>query len=70
MISFYRYSRKSYQEDAVGYVQLFHQFGLCTIKCTMCPEHKVRTKCYSMTAVVDENKRQVICPQCHDVIYV
>ncbi|KAH9630941.1 hypothetical protein HF086_015304 [Spodoptera exigua] len=49
-------SRESYGDDAVGYVQLHRDstFKLCTVKCGVCPEHKVRTKPYSVTVIVDE----------------
>lgn len=32
----------------------------------MCPEHKVRAKCYSVTLVVDENNSHIMNCQCHD----
>lgn len=59
-------SRKSYGDNAVGYVQLFRQSGICTVKCTMCPDHRVRGKCHSVSLVVDEINNEVISSQCHD----
>ncbi|CAH1995927.1 unnamed protein product [Acanthoscelides obtectus] len=38
------FGRESYGDDAIGYVQLHREHGLCTLKCKMCPEHKVRSK--------------------------
>lgn len=40
--------------------------GLCTVKCKMCPEHKVRAKDYSVTMVINEKEEIVESLQCHD----
>ncbi|KAF9420918.1 hypothetical protein HW555_002901 [Spodoptera exigua] len=59
-------ARESYGDDAVGYVQLYRDNGICTVKCKMCPEHKVRTKAYNVTLIVNENDGEIISCECHD----
>ncbi|CAG9793231.1 unnamed protein product [Diatraea saccharalis] len=59
-------SRESYGDDAVGYVQLKRESNICTVKCRVCPEHKVRVKPYTVTVVVDEKNSIVKSTQCHD----
>ncbi|GBP22832.1 hypothetical protein EVAR_17186_1 [Eumeta japonica] len=49
-------SRQSYGDDAIGYVQLKRDHTLCTVKCRMCPEHKVRLTSYSVSMVIDEKE--------------
>ncbi|GBP53663.1 hypothetical protein EVAR_36032_1 [Eumeta japonica] len=49
-------SRQSYGDDAIGYVQLKCDHTLCTVKCRMCPEHKVRQTSYSVSMVIDEKE--------------
>ncbi|GBP54108.1 hypothetical protein EVAR_81276_1 [Eumeta japonica] len=49
-------SRQPYGDDAIGYVQLKRDHTLCTVKCTMCPEHKVRQTSYSVSMVIDEKE--------------
>ena len=63
---FYRSSRESYGDDAVGYVQLHREHGICTVKCKMCPEHKVKIKPYNVTMMVNETEGEVISCKCHD----
>ncbi|KAF9405618.1 hypothetical protein HW555_013722, partial [Spodoptera exigua] len=58
--------QESYGDDAVGYVQLYRDNGICTVKCKMCPEHKVRTKAYNVTLIVNENDGEIISCECHD----
>ncbi|GBP20993.1 hypothetical protein EVAR_9567_1 [Eumeta japonica] len=50
-------SRQSYGDDTIGYVQLKRDHTLCTVKCRMCPEHKVRQTSYSVSMVIDEKRR-------------
>ncbi|GBP40856.1 hypothetical protein EVAR_88917_1 [Eumeta japonica] len=59
-------SRESYGDDAVGYVQLKRECNICTVKCRVCPEHKVRSKPYTVTIIVDEKNSVIISSQCHD----
>lgn len=66
MLLFYRSARQSYGDDAIGYVQLHRENGKCTVKCKICPEHKVRTKLYNVTLIVNENDSEIISCECHD----
>ncbi|GBP75135.1 hypothetical protein EVAR_42378_1 [Eumeta japonica] len=59
-------ARQSYRNDAVGYVQLHRNANLCTVKCKISPEHKVRSKPYSATMVVDEKNGVIVSVDCHD----
>ncbi|CAK1585692.1 unnamed protein product [Parnassius mnemosyne] len=59
-------ARESYGDDAIGYVQLQREHGVCTVKCKMCPEHKVRTKPYNVTMIINENDSEIMSCQCHD----
>lgn len=47
-------------------MQLHRESGLCTLKCRICPEHKVRASSYNGTMVVDENKGEIVSCQCLD----
>ncbi|GBP63275.1 hypothetical protein EVAR_89065_1 [Eumeta japonica] len=53
-------SRASYGDDAVSYVQLKRDSKCCTVKCKICPEHKVHAKLYGCTLVVDEENEVVL----------
>ncbi|XP_023951326.2 uncharacterized protein LOC112055440 [Bicyclus anynana] len=61
-------SRPSYGDDAVSYVQLKRDGKMCTVKCKICPEHKVHAKLYAVTLVIDEEEEVVVSVQCHDCI--
>lgn len=66
MVGCFRSSRESYGDDAVGYVQIKRDLNVCTVKCRVCPEHKVRSKPYAVTVIVDEKNGAVISSKCHD----
>ncbi|KAF5304959.1 hypothetical protein FQA39_LY09433 [Lamprigera yunnana] len=59
-------SRPSYGDDAISCVQLKREGKICTVKCKICPEHKVHAKLYGVTLTVDEDK--VTSVQCHDFV--
>ncbi|XP_047543251.1 uncharacterized protein LOC125075585 [Vanessa atalanta] len=61
-------SRPSYGDDAISYVQLKREENVCTVKCKICPEHKVHAKLYAVTLIVDEDNEKVISVQCHDCV--
>lgn len=63
---FHRSARESYGDDAIGYVQLHRERGVCTVKCKICPEHKVKAKGYNVTMILNENDSEIISCQCHD----
>ncbi|GBP82750.1 hypothetical protein EVAR_76829_1 [Eumeta japonica] len=39
-----------------------------TVKCKICPEHKVHAKLYGCTLVVDEENEVVLSVQCEDCV--
>ncbi|GBP17818.1 hypothetical protein EVAR_102677_1 [Eumeta japonica] len=51
-------SRPSYGDDAISYVQLKREGNICTVKCKICPEHKVHAKLYAVTLIVDEEEEK------------
>ncbi|KAL3281221.1 hypothetical protein HHI36_004435 [Cryptolaemus montrouzieri] len=59
-------SRPPYGDDAINYVQLKREENICTVKCKICPEHKVHAKLYADTLIVDEYEEKVTSIQCHD----
>lgn len=61
-------SRASYGDDAVSYVQLKRENKFCTVKCKICPEHKVHAKLYGCTLVVDEEDDIILSVQCEDCV--
>ncbi|GBP79111.1 hypothetical protein EVAR_54471_1 [Eumeta japonica] len=61
-------SRPSYGDDAISYVQLKREGNICTVKCKICPEHKVHAKLYAVTLIVDEEEEKVTSIQCHDCV--
>ncbi|GBP61689.1 hypothetical protein EVAR_43627_1 [Eumeta japonica] len=63
-----RSSRASYGDDAVSYVQLKRDGKLCIVKCKICPEHKVHSKVYRCTLVVDEEDESILSVQCEDCV--
>ncbi|XP_039302545.1 uncharacterized protein LOC105203324 [Solenopsis invicta] len=58
--------RESYGDAAVGYVQVKREGDLCIVKCRVCPEHRVRSKAYSTTLIINEATEKIIDVQCHD----
>ncbi|KYN12328.1 hypothetical protein ALC57_15499, partial [Trachymyrmex cornetzi] len=57
---------ENYGDTAIGYVQLKREGDLCIVKCRVCPEHKVRSKSYSTTLIINEATEKIIDVQCHD----
>ncbi|KAF9808768.1 hypothetical protein SFRURICE_016285 [Spodoptera frugiperda] len=55
-------------DDAVSYVQLKRENKFCTVKCKICPEHKVHAKLYGCTLVVDEEDDIILSVQCQDCV--
>lgn len=65
MFLHFRSARESYGDDAVGYVQLSREGGVCTLKCKMCPEHKVRASGYDFSMKINEVQQEVVSCECH-----
>lgn len=67
MSNFYRSSRESYGDQAIGVcLKRDESLGTCIIKCKVCPEHRVRNKRYLVTLTIHEKDEKVIDVQCHD----
>lgn len=63
-----RSARESYGDQAIGYVCVKRSShdSICTVKCNICPEHRVRNKDYSVSLIVDEKEEKVLDVQCKD----
>lgn len=48
--------RKNYGDVAIGWVQVKRINCFCTVETSICPEHKVRSKDYTVRVVVNEKK--------------
>ncbi|KAJ8974397.1 hypothetical protein NQ317_011241 [Molorchus minor] len=59
-------SRASYGDDAISYVHLKRDSKLCTVKCKICPEHKVHAKLYGCTLVLDKEDDVILSVLCQD----
>lgn len=59
-------SRDAYVESAVGFVQVKRDNALCTVKCRVTPEHRVRTKPYTVYAIINENEEKIVEAKCED----
>ncbi|KAJ0184074.1 hypothetical protein K1T71_000497 [Dendrolimus kikuchii] len=44
----------SYGDDAISHAHWKRDGKLCIVKCKICPEHKVRSRLYIVTLIVDE----------------
>lgn len=47
-------------------MQVKREDPICVVKGKICPEHKVRSKAYSVTLEVDEGEDKIIDIKCHD----
>ncbi|RVE53270.1 hypothetical protein evm_002103 [Chilo suppressalis] len=61
-----RSARESYGDDAIGYVQVKRDGDVCTIKCRITPEHRVRTKPYHCSLQCNEKDQEVLSVTCED----
>ena len=59
-------SREAYVDTAVGYVEVKREGHLCTVRCRVTPEHKIRGKLYLVTAIIDESAEKIVEVQCND----
>ncbi|KAJ8909294.1 hypothetical protein NQ315_017029 [Exocentrus adspersus] len=57
-------SREEYGDSAVGYVELKREGTVCILQCKVCPEHKVRTKNYSVRLIIDEQEERIVDVSC------
>ncbi|XP_074029434.1 uncharacterized protein [Leptinotarsa decemlineata] len=56
----------SYGDSAIGYVQVNRKANICVVKARITPEHNVKQKCYSVTAVCDEAEQRIVSAECED----
>ncbi|XP_030747767.1 uncharacterized protein LOC115876204 [Sitophilus oryzae] len=61
-----RAQRESYGNSAVGYVELKQDNNICTIKCKISPEHRVRSKDYTVIMEVNEDSEKILKAECQD----
>ncbi|KAJ8909807.1 hypothetical protein NQ315_015300 [Exocentrus adspersus] len=53
-------SREEYGDSAVGYVELKREGTVCILQYKVCPEHKVRTKNYSVCLIIDGQEERIM----------
>ncbi|XP_030767493.1 uncharacterized protein LOC115891208 [Sitophilus oryzae] len=59
-------TRESYGDNARGYVEFKKEGPLCSVKARICPEHKVRSKAYTIETVINEEEETFIDVCCKD----
>ncbi|XP_031337157.1 uncharacterized protein LOC116166348 [Photinus pyralis] len=59
-------TREAYGDNAIGYVELKREGPLCTLQCKICPEHRVRSKNYAVSLIVDEEEEKIVNVICKD----
>ena len=63
---FCRAGKETYADNAVGYVQLKRDDQMCIVMGRITPEHKVKSKPYNVTAVINENNATIDSVKCND----
>ncbi|KAJ8953093.1 hypothetical protein NQ318_013435 [Aromia moschata] len=57
-------SREKYADSAIEYVELKREGFLCTVQGRICPEHRVRSKAYSVCLIIDEVEEKILNGLC------
>ncbi|CAG9760281.1 unnamed protein product [Ceutorhynchus assimilis] len=65
-IKLLRSGRQSYGDNAIGYVQLKQQAALCELKAKITPEHKIKSKNYTVLCVINTEEKEVVNTKCQD----
>ncbi|KAG5885387.1 hypothetical protein JTB14_019134 [Gonioctena quinquepunctata] len=65
-IKLQRSGRQSYGDNAIGYVQLKQQGALCELKAKITPEHKIKSRNYSVSCSINTKEKLVVNAKCHD----
>ncbi|KAG5863121.1 hypothetical protein JTB14_013063 [Gonioctena quinquepunctata] len=65
-IKLQRSGRQSYGDNAIGYVQLKQQGALCELKAKITPEHKIKSRNYSVSCSINTKEKVVVNAKCHD----
>lgn len=60
-----RSAGEDYGDDAIGYVQLLWRDGLCETAARITPGHRVATKLYSVTAIINELEDEILNVHSH-----
>ncbi|KAJ8914230.1 hypothetical protein NQ315_003594 [Exocentrus adspersus] len=58
--------RETYGDNAIGYVELKRDGLICVVQARICPEHKVRSKAYSVIVETNEEEERVSDLKCND----
>ncbi|KAJ8911565.1 hypothetical protein NQ315_007946 [Exocentrus adspersus] len=53
-------------QQSAMYIQVKRHGTECTVKSKICPEHKVRSKNYSVSVQINEETEEVLNAKCHD----
>ncbi|XP_036141931.1 uncharacterized protein LOC118648772 isoform X2 [Monomorium pharaonis] len=61
-----RSKREEYGDNAIGYVELKREGSICTVRGKICPEHKIRSKPYTVFLKIDEETEEIKEAVCHD----
>ncbi|XP_074030188.1 uncharacterized protein [Leptinotarsa decemlineata] len=61
-----RSERYSYGDSAIGCVQVNREANICIVKAHITPEHNLKQKCYSVTAVCDEAEQRIVSAECEN----
>ncbi|KAG5871400.1 hypothetical protein JTB14_030676 [Gonioctena quinquepunctata] len=59
-IKLQRSGRQSYGDNAIGYVQLKQQGALCELKAKITPEHKIKSRNYSVSCSINTKEKVVV----------
>ncbi|KAI4471882.1 hypothetical protein MML48_1g19446 [Holotrichia oblita] len=62
----YKASKTDYGDKAIGYVQLKRDGNICIVNARIAPEHKIHSKQYKVSAVINETEEDVISCECID----
>ncbi|XP_046744287.1 uncharacterized protein LOC124410167 [Diprion similis] len=61
-----RAEREDYGDAAVGYVELRREGSFCDVRGKVCPEHRVNSKAYNVSMMVDEKNESIDRVTCED----
>ncbi|XP_046601957.1 uncharacterized protein LOC124295573 [Neodiprion lecontei] len=61
-----RAEREDYGDAAVGYVELRREGQFCAVRGRVCPEHRVNSKAYAVSIMVDEENESIKSVTCED----
>lgn len=59
-------SREAYVESSIGYVEVKRERSVCFVQGRVTPEHRVRSKMYSVLATIDEEQELITSVKCND----